>query len=100
LDLTPAEYLDKKLAPKQWLHSPHALQQAISLQPQQRLNTVPLEAGRLAAAHRVLRAPQVGVLGLQPFGLPLPALAALRHIVSKSEPLPACVHSLRRKITR
>ena len=31
------------------------------------------------------------MLGLQPFGLPLPALAALRHIVSKSEPLPACL---------
>ena len=32
--------------------------------------------------------------------LRLPALAALRQIVSKGEPLQACVHSLRRKITR
>jgi len=40
-------------------------------------------AGRLASASGLLKQRQVGVLGLQPFGLPLPALANPPIFVSK-----------------
>ena len=78
-----------------WLNRSHAASRKTRAA---RLYRRQADLQRLTACCARLRSACSGLSRLR--RLRLPALAALRHIVSKSEPLQVYVHSLRRKTTR